>query len=327
MLNLNAIMPEKAARRAQAVLALLNGVPASQVSLDSGICRRDLYKFRRRALEALGQALQDRPRVSRRQPHAVALEQAAAVRRLCERYPTWSSYQIRRRLGALAPSPRTIQRLRQRWGLPRVTKREAPRQRAIRLSPNDKQRARQAIINAAHLGARRLAWDLANRDQMVIGHATITRLKQTMRAEQNPPAPRPQWRFYERHHPHSLWHGDFMEKIVLSDSGERAYHLALLDDYSRAYVFCDLTLNPTVCFTISALIAAMRQYQVIPKAVLFDNGGGFKGKLLEVFCQRLGIQIIHQTPFYVVAVVKPFLRIFPFSPCFPLEAVFHRTHL
>ena len=38
-----------------------------------------------------------------------------------------------------------------------MTKREAPRQKAIRLSPHDKQRARQAIVNAAYLGARRLA--------------------------------------------------------------------------------------------------------------------------------------------------------------------------
>lgn len=77
-----------------------------------------------------------------------------------------------------------------------------------------------------------------------------------------------------------------MEKVVLNDSSEHAYHLALLDDSSRAYVFCDLTLNPTVCFTMGALIAAMRQYRVIPKTVLFDNGSGFKGKLLEVFCRH-----------------------------------------
>ncbi|MDH3603743.1 MAG: DDE-type integrase/transposase/recombinase, partial [Candidatus Tectomicrobia bacterium] len=153
-------------------------------------------------------------------------------------------------------------------------------------------------MSQSYLGARRLAWDLNNRDHLVIGHATITRLKQAIYAEQHPPSPRPVWRFYERHHPHSLWHGDFMEKIVLSNSGERVYQLALLDDYSRAYVFCDLTLTPTVCFTIRALIAAMRQYQIIPKAVLFDNGGGFKGNLLKVFCRDLGIQIIHQTPYH-----------------------------
>lgn len=89
-----------------------------------------------------------------------------------------------------------------------------------------------------------------------------------------------------------------MEKVVLSESGKRAYHLALLDDYSRAYVFCDLTLNPTASFTIRALIAAMRQYQVLPKGVVFDNGGGFRGKLLTVFCRDLGIKLIHTTPYH-----------------------------
>jgi hypothetical protein len=72
----------------------------------------------------------------------------------------------------------------------------------------------------------------------------------------------------------------------------------LLDDYSRTYVFCDLALTPTLCVTVRALITAMRQYQVIPNAVLFDNGSGFKGKMLEEFCRRLDIQIIHETPYH-----------------------------
>ena len=75
----------------------------------------------------------------------------------------------------------------------------------------------------------------------MIGHATITRLKQAIQAEQPSPTSRPAWRFYERHHPHSLWHGDFMEKIVLSDSWQRAYHLSLLDDYC-------LVVGATVAF-------------------------------------------------------------------------------
>jgi hypothetical protein len=101
------------------------------------------------------------------------------------------------------------------------------------------------------------------------------------------------WRFYDRHRPHSLWHGDFLEKVTLTDLDRTAYQLTLMDDYSRRYVFCDLFLEPDMRTTVRALIAAMRQWQVIPKAVVFDDGSPFKGRLLVAFCQHLGICLIH----------------------------------
>ena len=107
------------------------------------------------------------------------------------------------------------------------------------------------------------------------------------------PKSRPVWRFYERHHPHSLWHGDFMEKVTLTDTHETAYHLSLLDDYSRGYVFCDLFLGTDQRDVIRALIVAMREYQVIPKAVIFDNGSSFKGNLISAFCENLDVRLIH----------------------------------
>jgi hypothetical protein len=67
----------------------------------------------------------------------------------------------------------------------------------------------------------------------------------------------------------------------------------VLDDYSRGYVFCDLFLAPDQRTTITALITAMRQWQVIPNAVVFDNGAAFKGKLLAAFCNNLQIRLIH----------------------------------
>ncbi len=66
-----------------------------------------------------------------------------------------------------------------------------------------------------------------------------------------------------------------------------------MDDYSRGYVFCDLFLAPDMRTTVRALIAAMRQWQVVPKAVIFDNGSPFKGRLLVAFCKNVGIRLIH----------------------------------
>jgi transposase InsO family protein len=147
------------------------------------------------------------------------------------------------------------------------------------------------------LGPQRLVWDLRNGEGICLSPSTVKYYRARRRAAAAAQAralhPRPVWRRYERHHPHSLWHGDFLEKVTLSDLDQTAYQLTLLDDYSRGYVFCDLFLHPDLRTTIRALIAAMRQWQAIPAAVLFDNGTAFKGKLLTVFCTHVGIRLIH----------------------------------
>ena len=70
----------------------------------------------------------------------------------------------------------------------------------------------------------------------------------------------------------------------------------MLDDYSRGYIFCELTTETTANHTVRCLIRAMRRWKVIPKALLFDNGAEFKGLLLKTFCENLGIRIIYSTP-------------------------------
>jgi hypothetical protein len=71
--------------------------------------------------------------------------------------------------------------------------------------------------------------------------------------------------------------------------------LTFQDDYSRGYVFCDLSLKDDLYTTVKGMMAAIRQWQVIPKAVLFDNGSHFRGKLLWTFCRNLGIRIIYSS--------------------------------
>lgn len=288
--------------RVQAVLALLRGEPAAQVSVDYGIDRSSLYKFRSRAIEAIREAVKDQPRGPRR-PHnhvSEALEEDTIS--LCQLRPSFSSYRIAKRLGPKAPSPRTIQRIRKRHHLARLTKRLRPLDPVRHLPLRTEREVRNLIHEKFYLGPDRLAWDLWNSKGIHVSPSTFKRHKRKwLEATANffTPAPStPAWRFYERHHPHSLWHGDFMEKITLSDTGQTAYHLALMDDYSRGYVFCDLLLTPDVRTTIHAIITAMRQWQVIPKAIIFDNGSGFKGNLLSAFCDRVGIRLIHTAVYH-----------------------------
>lgn len=273
-----ALSSPKAALRTQAVLALLRGEPMAQVSARYRICRSDLYKFRRRALTAIEHALDDQPRGPKHPHNRFNAEGEAKLVCLCKRHPSVSARRIARQFGPSAPSPRTIQRIRRRHHLPRCRKRALPLTPGRRIPADAKARAWQLIEEKSFLGPERLAWDLRNGENIRISASTLKRLKKNRREAMKPPRPPPPvWRFYERHHPHSLWHGDFLEKITLTDSRQTAYHFALMDDYSRGYVFCDLILVPDLRTTIRALIAAMRQWQAIPQAVVFDNGSHFKG--------------------------------------------------
>jgi Homeodomain-like domain len=116
----------KHAQRVQAVMDLFRGDAVADVSTRHGIGRSDLYKFRRRALAAINDALADRRRGPHQPHNRIAPDSEARIVALCQRHPTWSSYALQRRCGANAPSPRTIQRIRARHALARFAKREPP---------------------------------------------------------------------------------------------------------------------------------------------------------------------------------------------------------
>src|SRR5262249_59301426 len=84
-----------------------------------------------------------------------------------------------------------------------------------------KAEARRFIELKPWLVPERLAWDLRNVTQLQISPATVKRMKHAMQQEQTPPTPSPRWRFYERHHPHSLWHGDCLEKVFDQATGRQ----------------------------------------------------------------------------------------------------------
>jgi hypothetical protein len=84
-------------------------------------------------------------------------------------------------------------------------------------------RAQEVIRDKPHLGPERIAWDLQNQEGLQISPSSIKRLKRTIHDVLFPPTPSPVWRFYERRHPHSLWHGDFMEEVTLTDLDRMAY--------------------------------------------------------------------------------------------------------
>lgn len=226
----------KEERRLQAVLALFRGASASRVSAQFQISRSDLYKFRTHVLAAMCEALRDHPRGPRRPPNRLAPRREPAVVSFCQRYPTWSSYQVQQRLGIEAPHPGTIQRVRKRSRFAHLPKRAPPSLPARGVSLYATTRAQDAIHRKPHLGPGRLAWDLQNGEGLQISPVSIKRLQKAIHEALYPPPPSPAWRFYERHHPHSLWHGDFMEKVTVTDLDRTAYQLTLMDDCISGHI-------------------------------------------------------------------------------------------
>ncbi len=93
---------------------------------------------------------------------------------------------------------------------------------------------RHILTLRPHPGPERVRWDVQNGEHLTISTSTVKRLKRNIQAALHPappPPPAPVWRFYERHHPHSLWHGDYLKKIKLADrSGQTAFQLTFQDD-------------------------------------------------------------------------------------------------
>jgi hypothetical protein len=199
--------PPKSVHRLQAVLALLRGEAMETVTTQYQIGRSDLYKFRARALAVMRATLNDHPRGPRRPHNRLAPQREQRVVALCQRHPILSSYQVGQRLGPDSPSPRTIQRVRKRYGIARLPKRAPPTVPRRVVSTPVKERAAQRIQEQWHLGPERISWDLQNGEGLTVSPSTVKRLKRTIHeALYLAPLP-PVWRFYERHHPHSLWHG------------------------------------------------------------------------------------------------------------------------
>lgn len=163
--------------RFQAVLKLLQGNPASVVSAQYGIARSSLYKFRKRTPVAIQQAMKDEPRGPKHPHNRVGEEQEQKVLSLCELRPTFSSYKIASHLGANAPSPRTIQRIRKKNHLVKYLKRNPPINPAQRLTARADRELRDLLHEKIYLGPDRLTWDLWNSKGIYVSPSTFKRRK------------------------------------------------------------------------------------------------------------------------------------------------------
>ena len=148
------------------------------------------------------------------------------------------------------------------------------------------------------MGARRIAWELAQRGTAVApSRATVHRVL-VRNAMVTPQAQRHKrkYRRWQREAPMALWQLDLVGGIYLAD-GRECKLLSGIDDHSRYVVIAAVLAVPSGRAVAEAFMAAMRAYGV-PAEVLTDNGKQFTGRftrprpaevLFERVCREHGI--------------------------------------
>jgi hypothetical protein len=131
-------------------------------------------------------AVKDRRRGPHRPANRLPEEKEQRIKVLSQRSPTLSSYQVSASLAPDSPSPRTIQRVRQRLRLPRLRKRAAPSFKAHRFTDGEKHLIRKIVETKLYLGPYRLAWDLQNQYGLRISPSTVRRVKRAILRERHP---------------------------------------------------------------------------------------------------------------------------------------------
>jgi len=133
-----------------------------------------------------------------------------------------------------------------------------------------------------------ISFQLSIEENVFISHMSVWRILYPK------PKVKRAYKFYEMPRPHSMWHGDITIGKRLPN-GDFVYQLSWQDDYSRAYVSSVISTGKNSVIVINGLIEALLTYGVIPTLVHYDNGSEGKCKIVQSFCENLGIKLIHST--------------------------------
>jgi putative transposase len=99
---------------------------------------------------------------------------------------------------------------------------------------------------------------------------------------------------FEADRPNELWVGDALHAVRVA--GRKTYLLAFLDDHSRAVMAGRFGYAEDTLRLAAALRPALAS-RGIPDAAYVDNGSAFVDSWLLRACAKLGIKLIHSTPY------------------------------
>lgn len=107
-----------------------------------------------------------------------------------------------------------------------------------------------------------------------------------------------QRRRWQAAHPGELWHGDVCHLVLASEAAKprRVLVHGFMDDSSRYIVALVGRTHERERDMLEVLCGALLRHPA-PRTVYLDNGSCYRSKALAVVCKRLGIHLVHATPY------------------------------
>jgi transposase InsO family protein len=103
---------------------------------------------------------------------------------------------------------------------------------------------------------------------------------------------------WQAERPGALWHGDVCHGSALNlDGALKPLRIhALLDDASRYVVALEAHHTERELDMLGLWVRALRRHGT-PDALYLDNGSTYRGGVLRVACERLGVTLLHAKPY------------------------------
>ncbi len=139
-------------------------------------------------------------------------------------------------------------------------------------------------------------------EQLPLAPATVHRLLSRhglMEKKPHEPTSKDRRRFaYER--AGELWMSDVMHGPAVATEGGRkrkSYLVALLDDATRVVPYAAFALTETTAAFLPVLHQAILR-RGVPQRLYVDNGAAYRSHHLSLVCAKLGITLIHASPYH-----------------------------
>jgi transposase InsO family protein len=104
-------------------------------------------------------------------------------------------------------------------------------------------------------------------------------------------------RRWQAEHPGLLWHADVCHgpSVLIAGKAQPVRVHAILDDASRYVVAIEAHHTEREVEMLGLLVRALRK-QPAPDILYLDNGSTYRGEVLRLACERLGISLVHAKP-------------------------------
>jgi len=141
------------------------------------------------------------------------------------------------------------------------------------------------------------------RERKVIGYDFSVSLQSIYRmfhrhGVDKPDEPTIDRRRFEAEMSNDLWQSDCMHgpRVTVEDKLRKTYLFAIIDDHSRLIPHAQFYLRENIESFRDCLIQAL-QKRGLPRRLFVDNGAPFRSHRLKYACARLGIALLHTTPY------------------------------